>query len=401
LSVKGKAANTRQDTRSSAELEKQLAFRPAQDLCVGDYVFLPTKGKINTVDWFSFLPKTKSKTSKEVVFNPSDILMGRLLGYYAAEGHTSWINAKPYSVTWSFSREERDYIDDVANLVKAIFGLNAAIYVGRPNKAVTQICVHSTVVAQFITALVPGKVRSTTHTERYTLQFNSILMTAPVNVQREILIGWLRGDGNCTCSSGGKVKLTGTGAAKTLVLQLYRMAQRVGLRPSWKIRGNSADVYFSIAEDVEKLEFAVGERKRTSCAQRRFVSDYVAVRIKEIVDLDYCADVYNLDVNGDDLLCVDGLISHNCDPPYVPASETAKFTSYGPHDFVMEDHRRLAKAVRDLDASGVRFLLSNSDTGLVRELYAGFEIETVSARRAINCAGEKRGPVGEVLVRNY
>ncbi len=37
----------------------------------------------------------------------------------------------------------------------------------------------------------------------------------------------------------------------------------------------------------------------------------------------------------------------------------------------------------------------------VRELYAGFTIESVQARRAINTRPDKRGPVGEVVVLNY
>jgi DNA adenine methylase len=46
-------------------------------------------------------------------------------------------------------------------------------------------------------------------------------------------------------------------------------------------------------------------------------------------------------------------------------------------------------------------MLSNSDTPLIRELYAGFRIHGVFARRMINSDGKKRGPVSEVVVLNY
>ena len=36
-----------------------------------------------------------------------------------------------------------------------------------------------------------------------------------------------------------------------------------------------------------------------------------------------------------------------------------------------------------------------------RELYREFRIDQVSARRAINCNASRRGPVPEVVVRNY
>jgi DNA adenine methylase len=46
-------------------------------------------------------------------------------------------------------------------------------------------------------------------------------------------------------------------------------------------------------------------------------------------------------------------------------------------------------------------MLSNSDTPLIRELFARFHIHCVSARRMINSNGKKRGPVSEVVVLNY
>jgi DNA adenine methylase len=89
------------------------------------------------------------------------------------------------------------------------------------------------------------------------------------------------------------------------------------------------------------------------------------------------------------------------DPPYVPASRTADFTSYAPGGFGLEDQERLASVFDDLAARGVYVMLSNSDTAFVRELYAGFRIDLVSAARSINSKGVRRGKVSEVVVRNF
>lgn len=88
------------------------------------------------------------------------------------------------------------------------------------------------------------------------------------------------------------------------------------------------------------------------------------------------------------------------DPPYAPVSETAYFTQYTGGGFTLQDQERLATLFRRLDRKGVRLMLSNSDTPFVRALYAGFSIETVPAPRAINCRGDRRGPVSEVIVTN-
>ena len=49
----------------------------------------------------------------------------------------------------------------------------------------------------------------------------------------------------------------------------------------------------------------------------------------------------------------------------------------------------------------MKFLLSNSKTDFILDLYKDYKIEIVKAKRAINSKGELRGEVDEVLIRNY
>jgi DNA adenine methylase len=86
------------------------------------------------------------------------------------------------------------------------------------------------------------------------------------------------------------------------------------------------------------------------------------------------------------------------DPPYVPVSETAGFTSYVAGGFGVDEQERLASLFARLAAHGVHVVLSNSDTPTVHKLYARFRIERVTAARCINSRASARGRVGEVLV---
>jgi DNA adenine methylase len=88
------------------------------------------------------------------------------------------------------------------------------------------------------------------------------------------------------------------------------------------------------------------------------------------------------------------------DPPYDPVSPTASFASYTADGFGWEDQRRLAAECAALNRRGVRFLLSNSATPRVRELYRAFEQRTVRAPRHINSRADGRGHVDELLVFN-
>lgn len=89
------------------------------------------------------------------------------------------------------------------------------------------------------------------------------------------------------------------------------------------------------------------------------------------------------------------------DPPYQPLSKTANFTAYTRNSFSFQDQERLAEVAAALDRKGVLVMLSNSDTPEVRELYQAFSISTVRAGRAINCRGDRRGSISELVIRNY
>ena len=88
------------------------------------------------------------------------------------------------------------------------------------------------------------------------------------------------------------------------------------------------------------------------------------------------------------------------DPPYLPVSATANFTSYTRDGFTWQDQVRLRDCALRLKKLGAHIILSNADVPAVHELYGGraFRITRVEARRAINSRGSARGPVGEVII---
>lgn len=96
------------------------------------------------------------------------------------------------------------------------------------------------------------------------------------------------------------------------------------------------------------------------------------------------------------------------DPPYRPLNKTSSFTSYAKDGFTDDDQKRLAELFRDMDKKGAFLMLSNSDPKnndpndeFFDELYDGFNIERVPAKRFINCDASKRGEINEIIVRNY
>jgi DNA adenine methylase len=91
------------------------------------------------------------------------------------------------------------------------------------------------------------------------------------------------------------------------------------------------------------------------------------------------------------------------DPPYNPVSSTAYFTNYTNNGFSYNDQKELAKIYTQLDERNCKIMLTNSNTPLIRELYADFAKFTVQAesKRSINCKGSKREGHTDLIIRNY
>ncbi|MCX6770661.1 MAG: DNA adenine methylase [Candidatus Micrarchaeota archaeon] len=89
------------------------------------------------------------------------------------------------------------------------------------------------------------------------------------------------------------------------------------------------------------------------------------------------------------------------DPPYFPISKTSNFTGYTKDGFGENEQKKLLKTYKELDSKGCFVLLSNSYSDFISELYAEFEPETVHANRMINCKGDQRGKIKELIVRNW
>lgn len=96
------------------------------------------------------------------------------------------------------------------------------------------------------------------------------------------------------------------------------------------------------------------------------------------------------------------------DPPYRPLIENNSFVSYDKSGFDDSDQIKLAENFKDLNKKDCLLMLSNSDPKNTNEndnffddLYNGFAIERVYAKRMINCQASKRGDITEIVVMNY
>ena len=96
------------------------------------------------------------------------------------------------------------------------------------------------------------------------------------------------------------------------------------------------------------------------------------------------------------------------DPPYRPLKDRESFISYTEKDFDDDSQKELALFVNNISEKGALFIMSNSDPKNVdpddnffEDLYSQYDIQRIYAKRIINSKGASRGPVAELLIRNF
>ncbi|WP_057830177.1 Dam family site-specific DNA-(adenine-N6)-methyltransferase [Colwellia sp. TT2012] len=88
-----------------------------------------------------------------------------------------------------------------------------------------------------------------------------------------------------------------------------------------------------------------------------------------------------------------------CDPPYVPLSKTASFTSYAGNGFGLDEQADLANAAEEVSEKGtISVVISNHDTIWTRKIYEhAVKIKSVKVARTISQNATKRKKVAELL----
>ncbi len=87
-----------------------------------------------------------------------------------------------------------------------------------------------------------------------------------------------------------------------------------------------------------------------------------------------------------------------CDPPYVPLSDSANFSSYSTGGFDLQQQQKLAQLAEQCRNNGVPVLISNHDTRFTRKIYHDANsFSYFKVRRFISCNGQKRNHADELL----
>jgi hypothetical protein len=297
----------------------------AGDLLVGDYLITPIGG--------------------EIIDSKINIDLARLLGYFLAEGCSSYDKKGNLSrIEFCFSLEEKDTLArEVIEIIKNNFNITPCIQIRNDNS-------HNCYVVYTSNKEIMNFLVNNCGRYSYKKELNNNLLFENEEFQKNLIGAWLSGDGYLRTlpSENEPSTINGCSVSRRLIEQISFMLNRLGIYHtiSTKIDGKYAkldegrlfpkdfkgidncrvvyDLSISSAYAREIFEYCEFRQKNFRFSQQhghRNTDKYLMRKISNISYVDYDGPVYNFEVESDEHdYMVDGIIAKNCQVEYSECS---------------------------------------------------------------------------------
>lgn len=267
-----------------------------------------------------FLLAENSRNNRGVIKN--DIVVDRefcrLIGYFLSEGYL----IRDEAIGFSFNSKEKDYIEEVINSIKKIFGISKyKIDSRRENQA--DILFYSKILNIFFSQFY---INNKKKAPNKLIPFWIVLLSK--EKLAEVLRGWWRGD-------------TGITVSRNLANQMKLICLKLGIIPSIsiepaekfnargkhfigerKIIANNDLISFRnlsfFEKDYDMLEEKCFKKFINKIKRKHgFIDEnYIYLPVKKIETKDYDGGVYNLEVEDDNSYVAEFACVHNCMTPW-------------------------------------------------------------------------------------
>jgi len=297
-----------------------LKWVKTKELNKNDYLVIPRNKTITKKRFHEYEIKFNRKIEKIKI--PITKEFFRLVGYYLAEGSTN----REHYLNFSFNVNETKYIKDVKTLLSKVFKINRVCESHHKKNHGVSVVVCSSRLARIFKKF---------GTSNYTKQIPDWMMLESPEKQKELLIGWFRGDGNYfnkRCMSGYKEAFRTCTTSCKLANQTRELLIRVGIPAFINSRNRSHEgrrTMYTVGVGGEYLHSfgsMVGIRtlKRMNNKKRGSMfyadKDFIYTPIRQISrGFVEKLPVYNFSVE-DDESYVASVAVHNCSSPLYSAN---------------------------------------------------------------------------------
>ena len=265
---------------------KQLHYRAARRLKIGDECAYPSPGKIKQLR----IPRIGIKKLPDYLLINEEI--AELFGYYVAEG-----SLQNKGITFTFGSHEIGYIERVSFLLNKYFG--GKVTIDKHNSWATNVIYSSVALRKLFMGLLGKGAKNK--------KIPKIIFDSPKSVRLNFLHSAINGDG-CWRKEGGATYGT---ISKQLSEDFTNLLTSLSIASKTFLshRKNS----FGEGEDYQIYIGANDTRKIRSLVNGIKSRNYIYRKINSIKTKRSCSEVYNLEVEKDNSYIANGVAVHNCD----------------------------------------------------------------------------------------
>ena len=278
-----------------------------------------------------FFLKDSYLTPKKEKFNPKNTPINnkieiskefcRLIGYYLAEGYVL-----KDRISFTFNKREKAYIKDIKKILRKIFGKYIRIYEESEKSKGYSFSIYSKILSKFFRQFYSSKTY-----RAFNKKIPAWIIDLPPEKQKELVIGWWRGDKGYTTSeilaNQIKIILLRLGIIPYIRKHSYKdiLSRRIK-KPCFikerKILATKDCYHFSnlsfFENNNELLNYKEFKKFKTKINRRKCWLDenFFYLPITKIESKDYKGKVFNLEVEDDNSYISEALAVHNCWTPW-------------------------------------------------------------------------------------
>jgi ribonucleoside-diphosphate reductase alpha chain len=252
--------------------------------------------------------KKSNKVKNKIIINEE---FGRMLGYYISEGYIHRENGEIKGVKFTFATKEKDYIEDVMNISKEIFGVDCVKNNNKDNS--TNVCIWSKIIGDFFNNIIGSGFDKKIIT-------NDFLKNTTRSFMKGVIIGAFRGDG-CTSTNSIILEMTNP----NMVKQIRDFAFNIGILTYYKRNRTQSGKYSGrlsipiinydnekFVREINKDIYKIKHNIIYSSANAMWIDGYPVYKVKSISREKNSGFVYNLEVEDNHTYSAEGFIVHNC-----------------------------------------------------------------------------------------
>ena len=230
--------------------------------------------------------------------------LGKLAGYYLAEGSSSVFNGCK-ALAFSFHMDETEYVEEVRALTQELYGTRGSVAIDSAKHSAT-VTVYTAAGHDFMKMHVGDR--------SWRKQLSPLLFNQAPEFINNLIAGYVNGDGNLFIRNGRTAQRPAT-TSRAWAFQLQSLLTRFGIFATVRLerKGGPAEI---MGRQVTRHDlYKIFWTESKTMGEIHDAGDYFLVPIKQVTEALYEGLVYNFETSPANSYLAKGFAVHNCSAP--------------------------------------------------------------------------------------